>query len=274
MNRVLVNGVERDVIGVDDRGLRYGDGLFETIAVQSGEPRHWERHWSRLQRGAQRLAMSVPPALEDEARRLCAGVSQAVLRIILTRGSGGQGYAADDNAPPNRIVSLVPWRERPSEWARDGVAVRLCRTRLARNPRLAGLKHLNRLEQVLARAEWRDEFAEGVMYSEGGDVIEGTMSNVFLVSNGELVTPELTHCGVEGVMRSLVLDSARRLDLPMQIRSVAPDELMQAAEVFLTNSLIGIWPVRTLDRQAEGRGTIKFAVGTVTRELQGEITNV
>lgn len=273
MYRVLVNGAERDVVGIDDRGLRYGDGLFETIAVRTGEPRHWDRHWSRLQHGALRLAIPVPPTIEDEARRVCAGASQAVLRIILTRGSGGQGYAADDSVPPNRLVSLLPWRERPSEWARDGVAVRLCRARLARNPLLAGLKHLNRLEQVLARAEWHDEFAEGLMRNEEGDVIEGTMSNVFLVRNSELVTPELTQCGVEGVMRSLVLEAARRLGFPVQIRRVTADELIHADEIFLTNSLIDIWPVRTLDRQVEGQDTKQYAVGSVTRALQGVMAN-
>lgn len=273
MYRALVNGAEQDVIGIDDRGLRYGDGLFETIAVRAGKPCHWDRHWSRLQHGALRLAIPMPPTIEDEARRVCAGASRAVLRIILTRGSGGQGYAADDSVPPNRIVSLLPWRERPSEWARDGVAVRLCRTRLARNPLLAGLKHLNRLEQVLARAEWRDEFAEGVMRSEEGDVIEGTMSNLFLVRDSELVTPELKYGGVEGVMRSLVFDYARRLGRPVRIGCVTPDNLAQAEEVFLTNSLIGVWPVQTLNRQVEGQGTVQFAVGKVTRELQDAMTN-
>jgi 4-amino-4-deoxychorismate lyase len=138
---------------------------------------------------------------------------------------------------------------------------------------LAGIKHLNRLEQVLARAEWHDEFAEGVMRDNDGDVIEGTMSNLFLVRDGVLVAPDLAHCGVEGVMRSLVIDSARRLGRIVRIGRVTPDDLAQAGEIFLTNSLIGIWPVHTLDRQVEGQGAVRYAVGQVTRDLQDAIAN-
>jgi 4-amino-4-deoxychorismate lyase len=271
--RVLVNGVEHDAVSVDDRGLHYGDGLFETIAVRNGTPRHWQRHWSRLQRGAQRLTIPVPPEIEHESHRVCAGVDRAVLKIILTRGNGGRGYAVNDNTFPTRIVRLLSWRDRPADWPRDGVALRLCRTKLAHNPLLAGIKHLNRLEQVLARAEWRDDFAEGLMCGAEGEIIEGTMSNVFLVRHGALVTPDLALCGVEGVMRSLVLDAARRLGHAVQVRRVTQDDLAQAEEVFLTNSLIGIWPVRSLDRQSEERGAVMYTVGNITRELQTAIAN-
>jgi 4-amino-4-deoxychorismate lyase len=144
---------------------------------------------------------------------------------------------------------------------------------MAHNPLLAGIKHLNRLEQVLARAEWRDDFAEGLMCGAEGEIIEGTMSNVFLVRHGALVTPDLALCGVEGVMRSLVLDAARRLGHAVQVRRVTQDDLAQAEEVFLTNSLIGIWPVRSLDRQSEERGAVMYTVGNITRELQTAIAN-
>lgn len=270
---VLVNGEPRDTVSVNDRGLQYGDGLFETIAVHAGRPLLLDRHLARLRRGAERLAIALPSTdlLTGEAANLCAEAQRAVLKIIVTRGCGGRGYACDAQAQPTRILKLSAWPERPAECARDGVAVRLCRTRLARNPRLAGIKHLNRLEQVLARAEWRDEYAEGLMSDDSGALIEGTMSNVFLVMDGVLATPALADCGVEGVMRAVVLDAAEALGIAARVGRVAMEDFGNAQEVFLTNSLIGIWPVRGLDRSAIGQDGLELPVGPVTRRLQEAI---
>lgn len=268
MDTVLVNGEARDRVSVRDRGLQYGDGIFETIAVHEGRPLLWERHIARLLKGCERLAIApapMPHVLSAEAERLCADVGRGVLKIMLTRGSSASGYAPACEGGPTRILERRPWPARPVSYAVEGVAVRLCRTRLGRNPRLSGVKHLNRLEQVLARAEWEAEFAEGLMFDDQDNLIEGTTSNVFVVVDGMLLTPDLSHCGVEGVMRETVLARASELGLPSRIAQLGREVLAQAEEMFLTNSLIGIWPVNRVESRRYSAG------GPVTARLQSAL---
>lgn len=266
MNAMLVNGVPTDAVSARDRGLQYGDGLFETIAVQRGAALLLDRHLARLQAGAARLGFGPPDTvlLGAEAARLCRGVERGVLKIIVTRGPGARGYRADPAATPTRVLSLSDAPAYPAAHAAEGVDVRLCRTRLASQPALAGLKHLNRLEQVLARAEWGDDRAEGLMQDESDNIVEGTMTNLFLVRDGALVTPALERCGIEGVMRALVLERAAQLGVRCRIETVAPAQLEQAHEIFLTNSLIGLWPVRRVEHRS-------YAVGDTTRKIQQSI---
>ncbi|MBI3574196.1 MAG: aminodeoxychorismate lyase [Gammaproteobacteria bacterium] len=263
---VLVNGVAVDTISVHDRGFQYGDGLFETIAVHRGTPLLWEQHAQRLLAGAVCLDMPPPEAalLRVEADRLCRGIERGVLKIILTRGVSGRGYRPGASAPTTRVLSLSPWPDYPPSWIWEGVAVRLCQTRLASQPRLAGLKHLNRLEQVLARAEWGDEYAEGLMQDESGNIVEGTMTNIFLVEGATLRTPDMTRCGVEGVMRGAVLEQAERLGIACHIGPVTATQLEHAGELFLTNSLIGLWPVRRIENRS-------YTIGQTTRKIQQAI---
>ena len=263
---VLVNGVAVDMISVRDRGLQYGDGLFETIAVHRGTPLLWEQHAQRLLAGAVRLGMLPPEVvlLRAEADQLCRGVERGVLKIILTRGVSGRGYRPDASIPMTRVLSLSPWPDYQPSWSGEGVAVRLCQTRLASQPRLAGLKHLNRLEQVLARAEWGDEYAEGLMQDESGNIVEGTMTNIFLVEGATLRTPDMTRCGVEGVMRGVVLEQAGRLGIACRVGPVMAIQLERADELFLTNSLIGLWPVRRIENWS-------YTIGQTTRKIQQAI---
>ncbi len=262
--RMLINGQDCDTLSALDRGLLYGDGLFETLAVRNGAPLRWERHLQRLLLGCERLSIPCPDiaALTTEALALCKGQARAALKLIVTRGGGGRGYRAPAQAQGTRILGCYPWPNYPPEHAREGVRVRLCDTRLARQPLLAGLKHLNRLEQVLARAEWNDEdITEGLLFDREDHVIEATMSNLFLVHDGRLFTPELSDCGVAGIMRSMILEVAAILEIPCAIRPVARAELFAASELLLCNSLIGLWPVRQID-------TLRLVPGPVTRRLQ------
>ena len=263
---VLVNGVAVDTVSARDRGFQYGDGLFETIAVSRGTPLLWERHAQRLLAGAVRLDMPPPETalLRAETDRLCRGVERGVLKIIFTRGISGRGYRPDASASTTRALSLSPWPDYPPSWSGEGVVVRLCQTRLASQPRLAGLKHLNRLEQVLARAEWDDEYAEGLMQDESGNIVEGTMTNIFLVEGATLRTPDMTRCGVEGVMRGAVLEQAGRLGITCRVGPVTAIQLEQADELFLTNSLIGLWPVRRIENRS-------YTIGQTTRKIQQAI---
>jgi 4-amino-4-deoxychorismate lyase len=247
---ILINGRPADSISVHDRGLHYGDGLFETLAVKRGQPQLWDWHMERLRAGCDRLRLTpVDPALLlAEAEEVCAGKPRAVLKIVLTRGPAARGYRMEPGSAATRIVSLAAAADYPLHYYREGVIVRLCRTRLACNPALAGIKHLNRLEQVLARAEWDDaEIAEGLMCDAGGHVIEGIMSNIFLIRQGRIATPPVAACGVAGVMRRRIMEWTRHNGLPLEERALSPREVKGADEVFLCNSLIGVWPVRRFE---------------------------
>ena len=260
----LVNGEALDCIPGSDRGLLYGDGVFETMAVQNGSCCNWSRHQTRLQAGCERLAIPAVDAglLAAESRRLVAGAARGVLKIIVTRGSGGRGYRVPGRPVPTRILQLHPWPEIAPSCAATGVVARLCNTRLGLNPALAGIKHLNRLEQVLARQEWDDpDIMEGLLMDADGCLIEGTMSNLFLVRNGVLQTPDLRSCGVAGIMRSVILDLAGQQALQTRVCELRSADLAQADEVFLTNSLIGIWPVTAIDDK-------RYRKGPLTQRLQ------
>jgi 4-amino-4-deoxychorismate lyase len=260
----LVNGTVADTVAVTDRGLLYGDGVFETLAVIDGVPQLWARHIARLQEGCARLGIAPIDAalLADEAQQLCSSAERAVLKIIITRGSGGRGYRPDVSCVPTRVLQRHPWPDYPQSCAADGVAVRLCRLRMGHNPVLAGIKHLNRLEQVLARGEWEDpDIREGLLLDQQDNLIEGTMSNVCLVQDNQLLMPDLARCGVAGVIRALLLELAELHGIATAVRDVTVSELAVADEVFLCNSLIGIWPVMRIDDKV-------FPPGKLTRQLQ------
>ena len=263
----LVNGRDTENLPVADRGLQYGDGLFETIALKNGKPLLWERHLQRLGEGCQRLGLVSPDGqlLRKELDQIVGTEPRAVAKIILTRGLSSRGYQPVEASSCTRIVQRLVWPVSPENAAREGVAVRWCTTRLARQPRLAGLKHLNRLEQVLARAEWQDDYAEGLMLDSDGLVIEGTKTNLFAVlADGTLVTPDLSQSGVAGVMRAQILDSVTALGLVCKIEPVSMGMLESAQELFLTNSLIGLWPIRQLEAR-------HYVVGPVSQKIQAAL---
>ena len=264
-----VDGQPATQLSILDRGLAYGDGLFETIAVQRGQPRLLARHLARLQQGAQRLSLTLDlQAVQIELLAFCAELGEGVAKLIVTRGEGLRGYAPPQSSRPCRVLLGSPAPTYPSEHAEQGVRLFPCVTRLAEQPLLAGLKHLNRLEQVLARAEWQNPaYAEGLMCDSAGRVIEGVYSNLFLCKDGQLLTAELSRCGVAGVMRAEVLAQAERLGIAVHIRDISRAELLAADEVFLCNSLYGIWPVRELQGH-------DWPVGPLTRKLQAIIRSL
>jgi 4-amino-4-deoxychorismate lyase len=266
---ILVNGQEAASIAVLDRGFQYGDGCFSTLEIRDGLPVLLSRHLQRLARDCAQLHIPCTDAdvavLADEARRLAAAGRDGVLKIILTRGAGGRGYRCPEPPQPSRVLSFHPRPVYPQTWFEDGVTVRLCRLRLGINPALAGAKHLNRLEQVLARQEWTDaETAEGLLLDAAGWVAEGTLSNVFWLRDGVLQTPRLDRCGVAGVMRELVLELAGRLGITVRQGRYRLPQVLQADEVFLTNSLIGLWPVRRLQER-------QWQPGPYTRRLAAAV---
>lgn len=257
----LVNGEITELIPAGDRGLAYGDGLFETIAVRSGHPVLWQGHMDRLSRGCEHLGIGVPPqeVLLREVKTVAAGLANCVVKIIVTRGSGGRGYAPAENAVPCRVVSAHPWPDGVSEENRLGVDGILCETRLALQPQLRGIKHLNRLEQVLAARELRPHPGKhGIMLNTEGYLITAISANLFAVNDGLLLTPRMDRCGVHGVLRERLL---REQSARCERRRITLDLLREADEVFLCSSVRGFVPLRSLE-------DMHWDIGPVTRELQ------
>jgi 4-amino-4-deoxychorismate lyase len=242
-----------------DRAMEFGDGLFETIAVRDNRPRLLARHLERLGLGCERLGLATPDTavLKAEITRAARTPGIGVLKLILSRGAGGRGYARDPNAPVRRWLAGLTARARPARNAIDGVAIETLSTRLAEQPLLAGMKHLNRLEQVLARRELESRgAAEGLMLDTSGRAVCGSMSNLFAVLDGVVVTPALTRAGVAGVMRAALLDAWRDAGVAVDVRDLDPAELPGASELFLSNALIGVWPVASLDGRAYAPGPV------------------
>ena len=247
-----------------DRGLEFGDGLFETIAVRDNRSRLLARHLARLALGCERLGLAPQDAaqLKAEITRAARIPGVGVLKLIVTRGDGGRGYSSDPLAPCRRWLAALSPRARPARYAIEGVAVRTLATRLAEQPLLAGLKHLNRLEQVLARRELTDPaVAEGLMLDHSGRVVCGTMSNVYAVIDGRVVTPSLERAGVAGVVRAALIDAWREQGTAVEVRDVLPEELARASELFLSNALIGVWPIASLDGRPYAPGPVGRGAG-------------
>ncbi|HXF07167.1 MAG: aminodeoxychorismate lyase [Pseudomonadota bacterium] len=264
----LVDGQSASCVPLDDRGLQYGEGLFETVLVDAGEPLAWNLHMARLAQGCRALGLPDPPlaALHQDALQLCGALDgPAVLKLTLTVQGAGRGYARPPSVTWRRIVHITPAPDWPAADYQRGIRVRWCRQLWFPEPRLAGIKHLNRLTQVLARAEWDDsDIAEGLLRDPSGAVIGGTMSNLFLVRDGVLFTPVIRNCGIKGTLRARILACAGELGIPVRESVLAVADCHRADELLLCNAVRGIRPIRMLGRQS-------FDVGRVTQALQRAI---
>lgn len=243
-----VNGSPSNQVSTHDRGLLYGDGVFRTMRVSAGRVLCWQLHYKKLHHDCAALGIVCPEStlLAQELQSLLQQYPDGVAKIIITRGlQSERGYRPSSASLPTRIISISPPPQFSDKFGVEGIKIRVCQTRLAHQPRLAGLKHLNRLENIMAAAEWDDaQIAEGVMLDLAGNVIEGMRSNIFAVRAGQIHTPDLTHCGVAGVQRDRVIDWAAKNNVPCKIELFSLTELIAADEIFLINSVVGLWPVR------------------------------
>lgn len=245
---MLVNGLPTDQVDARDRGLAYGDGVFRTLKIEAGQPVWWADHYAKLAADCAALGLACPDEvlLRGEVGRIAAD-GAGVVKIIVTRGTGARGYAPPAQPAVTRIVLGAPLPVHAAAGAPVDIRARWCELRLARQPRLAGIKHLNRLEQVLARAEWDDpDIFEGLLCDDTGAVISGVMSNLVLAKGGTLYTPDLAACGVAGVARARLLRAAACQALPLQVCRLTPDAILDSDELMLCNSLIGVRRVAAL----------------------------
>lgn len=256
----LINGINTDFINVNDRSIHYGDGLFETILCVDNKLYYWPQHYQRLSLSAAQLKIDCPSEvvlLDDISCLLAKNNSQHsqtfAIKILLSRGNSQRGYKIDKTSSINRIVMISPlvteYSSLLSEQLLNGELF-ICKQQVSINESLAGLKHLNRLENVMARNEWQDNdkqsYIDGLMLNANQHVIEGTMSNLFAVKDNQLYTPQLKQSGIRGVMRDIIIEIASKLDLPLTVTSLNLDQLSSNDELFISNSLIGMKSVTKL----------------------------
>jgi 4-amino-4-deoxychorismate lyase len=253
---VWINGRRGSTLSYRDRGLQYGDGVFETMRVQRRSVRLLDFHLDRLCLGCRRLQIQAPKTLllRRELERIAAGRREGVLKLIVTRGCGPRGYRPSGRERATRIVTFEALPRAISAEAAKAVRLRVCTARLSTSPSLAGLKTLNRLDSVLARSEWSDaRIWEGLMRDVDGNWVCGTMSNLFLRRGTALMTPLLDRCGVAGVMRRWILGSAASLGLRAAERRIRWEDLQSAEEVFMSNAVVGMRSVRTIECTRSGK---------------------
>tara|TARA_R110000868_G_scaffold8205_3_gene42578 strand:- start:167323 stop:168129 length:807 start_codon:yes stop_codon:yes gene_type:complete len=255
----LVNGVSSTQIDICDRGLQYGDGVFETIAIKRRQLLNFPAHLQRLTNGCSALHFTPIDleTLEIEAQELTQSIEQGVLKITLTRGNSNRGYSTSPDTEITRILTLNTWPDM-LEYDKEGVELGLSSIPLARNPHLAGIKHLNRLEQVLASRELNDK-AELLMLDTEENVIGGIKSNLFIRQDKTWLTPDIHYAGIAGTMRSVIIDR-----LNVRIAQLTLADIDQADEILLCNSIIGIWPV------TQFHGTM-FAIGNTSLALRAAL---
>ena len=258
MTSAAYTGRDRlDAVSIANRGLNYGDGVFETMRVHRGELPLWPQHLARLRAGAGRLDIEIPDAAFIEARivDMISAIDAGVLKLLLTRGEGGRGYAPPDDAVPTWMLSLQPL---PA--MQTALRVHPCETRLAIQPALAGIKHCNRLEQVLGRAEAaRAGCDEGLMRDMAGNPVCATSANLLVLRAGRWRTPPVEACGVAGVLRGWLLVQGL-----VEVAPVTSGELEDANAVALCNAVRGILPVRAL-------GAREWSPDPATDELQARL---
>lgn len=241
---ILVNGSPEATVSPFERGLAFGDGVFRTLRMEEGMPLWWEDQFAKLADDCARLSLPMPTRSqwEQDIAWLAVRLPDAVVKLMVTRGPGPRGYRPPDLVVPTRIALATPLPDFPDPVAETGARLRICKLRLGCQPALAGVKHLNRLENVLARMEWNDPaIDEGVLLDGDDHVISGVMSNIFVCNDGAWRTPLLDRCGVAGVTRGRLL---RRLGAREARISLA--ELQAADTILLSNSLIRLRWVSSL----------------------------
>ncbi len=250
----LVNGVETSALTISDRGLAYGDGLFETMRVIKGKIPLFDFHVARFLLGVKKLQLGKPRTLAADFKRYVAETlsqvrGDAVLKVLVTRGCGGIGYVPPKKSDCNFVVQVFDYPDYNESYYRSGVSVVSCSHRLAHHPELAGIKHLNRLDQVLA-AKDLGEHQEGLMFDYQDRLIEGIKSNVLLFEAEKVITPRIKDCGIKGTLREFLLKN--RKDLPFEFleQDVERERLGETKGLAMFNSVFGLWPVASLDGHA------------------------
>ena len=246
----LINGCEQAYLDASDRAIQFGDGCFTTARIADGKVCLLAAHLHRLKDACDRLLIPFDlwDELEQEMNRLAQEHPRGVLKVILTRGSGGRGYSAANCHASTRILSVSPLPEHYGHWREQGITLALSPVRLGRNPHLAGIKHLNRLEQVLIRAHLEQTDAdEALVLDSEGWVTECCAANLFWRKDNVVYTPHLGQAGVNGIMRQFCLRQLAQSSFRVVETHAGEEELHHADEIVVCNALMPIVPVRAYE---------------------------
>ncbi|MBW1213737.1 aminodeoxychorismate lyase [Pantoea allii] len=265
-----INGTEQPHLAASDRAVQFGDGCFTTAAVCQGKIVLFDMHMQRLQQSCERLWLSGVDwsALAQEMQQAASGHDRAVLKVILSAGSGGRGYSRTGCSGPTRIVSVSAWPAHYARLQQTGVKLAVSPVRLARQPQFAGLKHLNRLEQVMIRAHLEQTDAdEALVLDTAGWVVECCAANLFWRSGGALFTPALDQAGVDGIMRRSLIAEMRAAGQICQVVQAGLAQLLAADEIVICNALMPVLSVRQLD-------AVEFNQRTLFNQLQASCRKI
>ncbi len=264
---ILHNGVLTQSVSVLDRSFQYGDGCFTTMYTENGCVQFWERHVKRMHDGLERLKIAQPDwqQVEHWVDQCTLQQGRGGVKLHITRGEGGRGYSSQGFSSPNVTVSQFVYPSAYDALLEHGMELTVCETQLGWSPLLAGLKHNNRLEQVLIKSEIEDKgHLDGIVCDLAGNVIETSFANLFWRKGNAWFTPDLSRCGVAGVIRQLVIENLNFNQFSLTIADFQLDHLLSADEIFITNAILGIAPITKINEHA-------YNVGEHTRKMQGTI---
>ncbi|WP_350431054.1 aminodeoxychorismate lyase [Shewanella sp. H8] len=254
MAPVWVNHVENGLINPFDRGVAYGDGVFATMRTASADMSagilFLDGHIDRLQQSCERLGIKWFPSdsLLQQLSQLAQQYPQHCIKLLLTRGVGGRGYQAPLSATVTEVLSVHPIPEHYLNWQQTGISLASSPICLGKQPLLAGIKHLNRLEQVLIKSQpLPSHHQDWLVFDCDGNVIESSIANIFIVKNDQVLTPAITHAGVSGVMRETLIDTLLSHDIAVMATQLTFGDIQAADHIFITNSLFGIIDVTAID---------------------------
>lgn len=246
---MLVNGISQDYLPLSDRAVQFGDGAFTTFRIKNGTPLFWSLHQQRLREACLRLHIAAPlwDTLYAEVHKLAAEQGEGVGKVILSRGEGGRGYATSHVNGPTRAVAVFPLPERVAQWRQYGIGLHWAQFRLAIQPQLAGIKHLNRLEQIMGRREITEAGWDEAIFCDTQDkIIECNAFNLFWRKQETLFMPQLDNCGVSGVMARVLAEHCALHGHTIKEVAVRPAALDDVDEIFISNSVFGAVPVMSL----------------------------
>lgn len=273
------NGQLSGEISAYDRGLAYGDGLFETCRIVRGKLPLRELHMARLFQGAAILKIDIDNAeINCHINSVLAlidakAIEHCLLKIIVTRGVGGRGYKTDSGVKPNYLIFLLPATAHVNHTGFNGVSVRFCEHRLNSCGILGGIKHLNRLDQIVARLEWQDEVDDGLLCDASSNLVESISGNIFAVIDGQCVTPLLQEVGVRGVLRQWLIEKLNARNIDVIERDISREEVLMASEVFITNAVVGVLPIIRI-HSSENQLLKSLSIGSITQLGQQMISEI
>ncbi len=268
MRYCSVNYQKVNTISVLDRGLAYGDGVFTTGKVVAGQVEMLSAHLERLKIGCHKLAIIAPDfiKLAEQVKAVTTDFSLAVLKIVITAGIGGRGYSRHRADKATVIISLFDFPEHYFLWQQQGINLGVSKHKLGLNPMLAGIKHLNRLEQVLIRQELDHRAEDDLLVLDlNNHVIESSCANVFWLANGTWQTPKITTAGIAGLMRAKILTDIHDIDL-VDVSLSYLSELAKSSKLkamFICNSVMGVVPIKAYNQQLLSLSAVNLFSGNL-----------